>query len=133
MSNEVVLAVESMLSMALVLEVCHWLGDFTHLSTNWMLNAKKLGTPLLPILVHAGIHTALFFSAVFYFHGLDKAILAAEIQLPTHFWIDVLKGKMNALFPSLQDPANKFHWWMFGFDQCLHQIVILLTAALVTI
>ncbi len=126
-------AIQSMVIMLIALNACHFLADFTHLSTNWMLNAKKLGTPLLPILAHAGVHTILFFVAVLYFHGLDKAILAAEIELPTHFWIDVFKGKMNAWFPSLQNQANKFHWWMFGFDQFLHQIVNISISALVCV
>ncbi len=116
----------------LTYEACHFLGDFTHLSTNWMLRAKRLGTPLLPILAHAGVHTTLFFIATFYLHGLDKAILSAQIQLPTHFIIDVLKGKMNYWFPSLQDTSNKFHWLLFGFDQYLHQIVIISTAIIVS-
>ncbi|MEO6902401.1 MAG: hypothetical protein ABI315_04515 [Bacteroidia bacterium] len=38
---------------------CHFLADFTHLSTNWMLSAKRLGKPLFPILSHAAVHAAL--------------------------------------------------------------------------
>ncbi len=39
--------------------ICHFLADYTHLSTNWMLNAKRLGKPLHPILIHAMVHTLL--------------------------------------------------------------------------
>lgn len=120
-----------MIVTLLVLNLCHWAADFTHLSTTWMLNAKQVGKPLLPIFAHAGVHAGLFFIAVFALHGIDKAILAAAIQLPTHFSIDVLKGKMNVWFPELKSFENKFHWWVFGADQMLHQSVIIGTAALV--
>ena len=115
----------------LILNVCHWAGDFTHLSTAWMLNAKRFGKPLLPILAHAGVHTLLFFIAIFALHGFDKAVLAAAIQLPTHFTIDLLKGRMNGWFPQLQNFENKLYWLVLGADQMLHQTVIIITAALV--
>lgn len=115
----------------LILNICHWAADFTDLSTPWMQNAKRFGKPLFPILVHAGVHTILFFIAVLVLHGPDKALLAAAIQLPTHFAIDVLKGRMNVWFPQLQHFENKFYWWVLGADQWLHQSVIIGTAALV--
>jgi hypothetical protein len=90
-----------------------------------MLNAKRFGKPLLPILVHAGVHAILFFIAILALHGFEMALLAAAIQLPTHFAIDVFKGKMNGWFPELQSIENKFHWWVFGADQMLHQWVII--------
>lgn len=111
----------------IVLNICHWLADYTHLSTAWMLKAKQFGRPFFPIFVHAGVHALLFFTAIFALCGLDAALLAAAIQLPTHFIIDVLKGRMNGWFPPIQSPANKFHWWVFGVDQFLHQCVIILT------
>jgi len=46
-------------------------------------------------------------------------------QLITHFLIDVWKGRMNGWFPTLQSPANKWHWIVFGFDQFLHALVII--------
>ena len=120
-----------MIATLLILNICHWAADFTHLSTPWMLDAKRFGKPLLPILAHAGVHTSLFFIAVFALHGLEMAMLAAAIQLPTHFVIDVLKGRMNGWFPELQNFENKFHWMVFGADQFLHQSVIIGIAALV--
>ena len=109
--------------------ICHWLADYTHLSTAWMLNAKKLGTPLFPILVHAWVHallmgialTILGYGSLTEFDVVDKLML---FQLITHFAIDVWKGKMNAWFPALQSPENKWHWVVFGFDQLLHGLVI---------
>ena len=115
----------------IVLNFCHWLGDYTHLSTAWMLSAKRMGKPFLPILMHAGVHTLLFFTAIFILHGSEAALIAALIQLPTHFLIDVWKGRMNGWFPKLQDISNKFHWWIFGIDQMLHHLVIILTTYLI--
>lgn len=114
-----------MITTLILLNVCHWAADYTHLSTPWMLNAKRLGKPLFPILAHAGVHTLLFFLAVLALHDVEKALIAAAIQLPTHFLIDVWKGRMNGWFPAIQSPANKFHWYMFGVDQFLHQLVII--------
>jgi Protein of unknown function (DUF3307) len=110
--------------------ICHWLADYTHLSTAWMLNAKRLGKPLFPIFIHASIHgiLMLFFMLIF---GADykDALQLWIFQVATHFLIDVWKGRMNGWFPKLQNPANKWHWIVFGFDQLLHGIVIILMAA----
>jgi hypothetical protein len=114
-----------MITTLIVLNLCHWAADYTHLSTGWMLNAKRLGKPFFPILAHAGVHALLFFLAVLALHGIEGALISAAIQLPTHFFIDVLKGRMNGWFPSIQSPSNKFHWWAFGADQFLHQLVII--------
>ena len=107
--------------------ICHFLADYTHLSTAWMLNAKRLGKPLHPIFTHAFIHASLMlvFLSLFGLSG-SKLFCLFTFQLNTHFLIDVWKGKMNSWFPSLQSPANKWHWIVFGFDQLLHAIVIIL-------
>ncbi|MGE0567872.1 MAG: DUF3307 domain-containing protein [Bacteroidia bacterium] len=111
--------------LLLALGFCHWMADFTHLSTDWMLNAKRYGKPLYPILMHALVHAILFFVAVFIItNDFYKAAMAFGIQWPTHFIIDLLKGKIQWHFKSLNDPTNKFHWWLFGFDQFLHFTVI---------
>jgi len=110
----------------LVLFLCHTLADYTPLSTAWMLNAKRFGKPLLPILAHAAVHTLLM--------GIALILLGCEpykigccmfLQLATHFGIDVLKGRINGWFPTVQNPANKIHWAVFGFDQYLHAVVII--------
>ncbi len=116
--------------------ICHWLADYTHLSTGWMLSAKRLGKPLTPIFVHALMHSALMtlFITLYYWVKNDYNLLGDSygfidnlflIQLITHFAIDVWKGKMNNWFPALQSPANKWHWIVFGFDQLLHALVII--------
>lgn len=110
----------------IVLNICHWLGDFTHLSTNWMLSAKRLGKPIFPILIHALVHSLLFYIAIYIMYNAESAMIGGLVQLTTHSMIDIWKGKMNAWFPKLQDISNKFHWWIFGIDQMLHHFVIIL-------
>lgn len=111
---------------------CHFLADFTHLSTDWMLSAKRFGKPIYPIFVHAFVHASLMlvFISLIGIAGKNAAYLFC-IQLSTHFLIDVLKGRMNGWFPELQLPTNKWHWVVFGFDQYLHAIVIILTTKLI--
>ena len=121
----------------IVLFFCHWLADFTHLSTNRMLKAKRFGTPLFPILAHAAAHAglmgfALFLWRVYYsLPVMNSVTYAILLQWLSHFLIDLWKGKMNVWFPSLQDPANKFHWYIFGFDQFLHTVVIIIMAKMI--
>lgn len=107
--------------------ICHFLADYTHLSTSWMLNANRLGKPFLPILIHAMMHMVLMWAFMAAAYGFTFNVMAiAFFQLITHFLIDVWKGRMNGWFPTLQNPANKWHWIVFGADQLLHAIVIIL-------
>lgn len=116
---------------------CHLVADYTHLSTSWMLNAKRFGTPLFPIFIHAFVHAILmsiFLESYFLytitdynplewnFSMVDKLFL---LQLITHFSIDTWKGKMSSWFPKIQSPSNKWHWVVFGIDQYLHTLVII--------
>lgn len=122
-------------TILIALFFCHYLADYTYLSTAWMLNAKRFGKPLFPIFIHALTHATLMLIAIWIFNSIKlnywSGILLKEIylflfQLITHFLIDVWKGRMNGWFPSLQNPANKWHWVVFGFDQFLHALVIIL-------
>lgn len=119
-------------SLLISLFVCHFLADFTHLSTGWMLAAKRLGKPLWPIMAHALVHGVLMAIVVYGFtENIYLTLLLGTFQAASHFCIDVLKGRMNGWFPSLQNPANKWHWVVFGADQLLHAIVIILMVSLV--
>jgi hypothetical protein len=107
--------------------ICHWLADYTHLSTSWMFNAKRLGKPLFPIFIHAAIHSMLMSLILGWFIGFTNVwAYLVLFQLVTHFLIDTSKGKMNVWFPTLQSSANKWHWIVFGFDQLLHALVIII-------
>ncbi len=118
------------LLLLVCLNVCHWFGDFTHLSTKWMLNAKQSGKPLFPIFCHAMIHSILMFIVLHFW--LDNELLVFDmtdklffLQLGSHFMIDVLKGKLNGWFPKLNDFSNPYHWYVFGVDQFLHQSIMI--------
>lgn len=106
--------------------ICHFLADYTHLSTDWVLKAKRLGKPLFPIFIHAATHALLMSLVLGWFIGItnDWACLVL-FQWISHFLIDVWKGRMSGWFPSLQSPANKWHWVVFGLDQLLHALVII--------
>jgi hypothetical protein len=105
---------------------CHFLADFTHLSTDKMLSAKKLGKPIIPIVEHAGMHGVLMGIFLAFYLPVAQPLFwnILMLQIWSHLIIDVWKGRMNGWFPSLQNPANKFHWILFGFDQFLHACVI---------
>ena len=111
--------------------ICHYLADYTHLSTAWMLDAKRFGKPLFPIFIHASFHAMLMSLVLGWFIGFGNIwAYLVILQWVSHFLIDVWKGRMNVWFPSLRNPANKQHWYIFGFDQLLHQLVIVLMAVL---
>lgn len=108
--------------------ICHWLADFTHFSTPWMLKAKAIGKPFFPIFIHACVHGTLMCFVLLFFVPLKMVLLLTAFQIATHFCIDVLKGKLNVWFPSLANNTNPYHWYIFGADQFLHQTVIVLMA-----
>jgi len=114
------------LELLILLNICHWLGDYTHLSRDWMLSAKRLGKPLTPIFLHAMVHAILMgIVLMLYIKGIMFFWLLL-FELITHFLIDVLKGRLNYWFPKLSNPANKYHWYVFGADQFLHQLIIII-------
>lgn len=110
--------------------ICHFLADFTPLSTPWMLHAKCLGKPLVPILTHACVHGILMLVFMLSIGvRYEVALQMWLLQVVTHFSVDVLKGRMNGWFPTLQDTSSKGHWTVFGFDQLLHAIVIIIMSS----
>lgn len=120
--------------LLILLFFCHFLADFTPLSTKWMLDAKRFGKPLEPIFVHACIHYFLMAFVLFGFVNCPKTwVTISLVQLFTHFAIDVLKGRINGWFPSVQNTSNKWYWIVFGADQFLHACVIIIMAYLATI
>ena len=120
------------LYLLIALFFCHFIADFTWLSTTWMLNAKSVGKPLLPIFAHAAVH-ALLMAIVLAFGHLTFALWfnLVMFQLLSHFLIDLWKGRMNVWFPIVTSPANKWHWILFGFDQFLHAVVICIMYSIV--
>lgn len=114
------------ISLLVLLFVVHYFADYSHLSTSWMLSAKRIGYPLYPIFIHAFIHASLML-AVASLYQLGNVVMLQMflLQLLSHFVIDVLKGRMNVWYPEVANPGNKVHWYIFGFDQLLHHLVII--------
>lgn len=117
--------------LLIMLFFCHFLADFTPLSTPWMLKAKQFGNPLLPILCHAWVHALLLWIILYIWidgnlSQLDLIYKLSIFELTTHFLIDIRKGKMSYLFPSLRDTDSSWYRILFGLDQYLHAIVIIM-------
>lgn len=106
--------------------ITHWLADFTHLLEPCMLEAKRAGKPILPIIAHASVHAILAAIVCFYYVS-DLVVFISLIywQLITHALIDIWKGRMQNRFAAFQNPLNPYHWYLFGFDQLLHVLVII--------
>ncbi len=119
---------QSLLLIALL--VAHWFGDFSPLSTPWMLNAKRLGKPLFPIFVHAGVHAVLVAVVLFFYCDVRMMMLFAGFECITHFLIDVLKGRLQSVFPVLNDAHRPPFWMLFGADQFLHILVLIIISHL---
>ncbi len=120
-----------MLLLISFLVVCHFLADFTSLSTPWMLAAKRYGKPLPPIAAHAAVHAGLMFFVLLSFTDVLMALELGAIQWISHFLIDTWKGRMSGWFPVLQDSNRREYWVLMGFDQLLHHLTILGMVALV--
>lgn len=115
----------------------HWLGDYTHLSRPYMLAAKRTGAPLMPIFDHALVHACLVAVVVTMYLpnnplSIGPLVICFMLELVTHFLIDVLKGRLNVWMPKLKNPANPYHWYVFGLDQCAHLLVLLWIANIIT-
>lgn len=106
---------------------CHFLADYTHLSTPWMLKAKATGYHSLPIFCHALVHgTLMGLLLLFFTNDANLLINLFILQVVTHFSIDSCKGLLNIYFPQVKDSRKTLHWIIFGFDQFLHTLVIIL-------
>jgi len=120
-----------MMGLLIGLLFCHYLGDFTHLSRPYILKAKSIGYPLLPIFYHAHVHGFLAWILIWAVKDFTSGAIACYIIVPTHCGIDVLKGRLNVWYPKLANPENPCHWYVFGADQLLHIVVLILLAWLI--
>jgi len=110
----------------ILLFVCHFLADFTWLSRPFMLKAKRFGTPVWPILAHALVHGVLMFLLSLCFLSFSAAILVFIIQTLAHWLIDIGKGRATYYIKSTQDNTNVEYFVLFGLDQTLHNLTIIL-------
>ena len=112
------------LTLIIVLLVCHYLADFC-LTSSAMIRAKADGRQAGPILGHAAVHTVLMGLCLLVWSVSWKMLLMLMgVELVTHFLIDTAKGRLSASFPLLADRGHKPYWALYGFDQLLHQFVV---------
>lgn len=109
----------------IALLVCHYLADFC-LTLPVMIRAKADGKTLWPIALHSLVHAVLMGVCLAVFGvrwGLLLQLLLLEFA--SHFIIDTAKARLSAHFPVLTDAQRKPYWMVYGFDQLLHQLVVI--------
>jgi len=106
--------------------VCHYLADYC-LTTASMIRAKADGRRLWPIMFHASIHAGLVGLCLLLWGVSWKLLsLLVLLELVSHFLIDTAKGRLTARYPLLADVQGKPYWMLYGFDQLLHLLIIVL-------
>jgi len=112
--------------LLIVLLVCHYLADFC-LTAPVMIRAKADGKELWPIVLHSAIHAVLMgLCLLVYGTEWRLLLLLMTIELGSHFVIDVSKAQFSIRFPYLSDNRHKPYWMLYGFDQLLHQILVII-------
>ena len=112
--------------LLIFLLVCHYLADFC-LTSPAMIRAKADGRNIWPILLHASVHAFLIGLCLLLWGISWKLVLLMMLaELVTHFLIDTGKGRLTARYPTLADQQRKPYWMLYGFDQFLHLLVIVI-------
>ena len=117
----------------IVMLVMHYLGDFTHLLTKSMLaskeNYKEHG--VLGILYHAFTHGFLIGAAAYAMSAnLSIGIMVFGLITISHFFIDFGKAYLSLKYPITKDMSKRQYWYVFGLDQLLHMIFIVMACAI---
>ena len=112
--------------LLILLLLCHYLADFC-LTLPVMIRAKADGRGVGGIMLHAAVH-AVIIGVCLLLCGIriDLLLLLMVIELVSHFIIDTAKGRASVRWPVLSDASKKPYWMLYGFDQLLHQLVIVL-------
>lgn len=115
-----------MVLLLVALLVCHYLADYCF-TTPSMIRAKAEGRRLWPIMFHASIHAGVVGLCILPW-GISWRMLSllVSLELVSHFLIDTAKGRLTAHYPVLADMQGKPYWMLYGFDQFLHLLVIVL-------
>ena len=115
------------MGIILLFFVCHYLADFTHLSTDYMLKCKSDGE-ISGILLHAFTHVTLFMFATLLMYDFVLAQKVFWFQLVIHFVIDWLKWFISAAEARFTCTEDRSYWYIFGLDQLLHYVTIIFIA-----
>ena len=115
---------EKTVLLLISLLVCHYLADFC-LTSPAMIRAKADGRNPWPILLHASIHAGLVVICLLCWLTPWKLLLLLMfLELVSHFLIDTAKGRLTARFPALADMQQKPYGMLYGLDQLLHLMVL---------
>ena len=113
-------------ALLISLLICHFVADYG-LTTPAMIEAKATGKRMIHIVLHAGIHTVLMGGVLIVFGAtIYITSMLVLLELLSHFLIDYGKGWIGRRFPSCGDNKQKAFWVLYGFDQLLHLLVIVL-------
>ena len=109
-----------------IMLICHYLADFCFTSPS-MIRAKADGRNPWPILLHAGIHAGLVGLCLLVWDvSWNLLLMLALVELISHFLIDTAKGRLTAHYSILANIQKKPYWMLYGLDQLLHLLVIVL-------
>ncbi|WP_246735993.1 DUF3307 domain-containing protein [Enterovirga aerilata] len=98
--------------------VKHFLADFV-LQTGWIAIGKDCrGDWFKPLAAHVAIHAGLALAIVLVV--APRLWWLAAIDLVVHFGVD--RGKSVVGRWGGWTPHDARYWWLFGFDQLLHQV-----------
>ena len=115
--------------LALVFTTKHFVADFL-LQNRWIALGKDSTSHWLrPLLVHVGLHALLTLAIVL--AAAPRLWWLALVDFGIHFSD---RSKCLLAHWGGWTPQNARYWWLFGFDQYLHQVTnIGLAAALVVL
>ena len=99
----------------------HLVFDYGKALTPEMIKAKSKGYPYFPIAKHAFLHAiGVFCILILNSISVEKAVFTGLFEFSAHFFIDVMKGRIETKWSKLKDPTNLYHWHLFQIDQFLH-------------
>ncbi len=122
MAEEPIISLNSTLTVAVILLLIHFIGDFLFQSTDMAINKAK---SLKWLTIHIGTYTFVLFVGSFVLFGLNAAIFYALINGGIHFVTDFFTSKINATLYARDD--KRWYYTGIGFDQFIHGASLLLT------
>ncbi len=119
---ESIINFNSALTVATLLLLIHFAGDFLFQSTDMAINKA---TSLKWLSIHIGVYTFILFIGSIVLFGLNAAVVYALINGGIHFVTDFFTSKMNARLYAREN--KKWYYTGIGFDQFTHGASLLLT------
>lgn len=111
--------------LLIALLVCHYLADFC-LTWPRLIQSKSDGKSMWPIAQHASVHALLMGCCLLVFGvGCIQLLALVVFEWVSHFLLDTMKAWLSAVNSLLADLRHKPYWMLFGLDQLLHQVVVI--------